>query len=144
MPKLHNKKSLIQILQRGGIPFAIMGAISALLYLQGEPADARELLIVAVMLFSIGAATLIYDIDSWLVAKKIAAHFGVMCATVYPCLLISGWFPLDNVLDALAVFGYFVTVGVAILAGFGVYYLVRRQLSMHKDKVISKEDTAEK
>lgn len=66
------------------------------------------------MAFFVGAATVIYNIDDWNFTKQSSVHFLIMLATVYPILLLSGWFAVSSVLDALIVFLYFVSVGLVI------------------------------
>lgn len=58
----------------------------------------------------------IYDYDVWSVRKKILIHTLAMFVTIYPALLISGWYEGDFgylfALGSFAIFGaIFVTVG---------------------------------
>lgn len=41
-------------------------------------------------------------------------HFLVMLVTVYPILLLSGWFTISSILDAFKIFLFFVSVSVVI------------------------------
>lgn len=114
------KQTWVQLLLRGGLPFAIMLGIAKLLEHQGKQDNAHGTFVAAFIALFIGASSLIYDIDTWSLGTKIGVHFLVMLVTVYPTLLLSGWFRVDGFTDALKVFGYFVAGGAAILA---VYFL---------------------
>ncbi|WP_368654188.1 DUF3021 domain-containing protein [Ornithinibacillus sp. 4-3] len=99
-------------LLRGGRPFIIMGAIA--LYYQGSYEDAKGTFMSSLIAFSVGAATVIYNIDHWSFPKQSGIHFLIMLVTVYPILLFSGWFEISTVFDAFKVFFYFVSVGIVI------------------------------
>ncbi|WP_246516415.1 DUF3021 family protein [Salicibibacter cibarius] len=64
--------------------------------------------------FFVGAATVIYNIDLWSFAKRSGIHFIIMLITVYPILLLSGWFTISTVLDAFQVLIFFVLVGIIL------------------------------
>lgn len=125
---LSMKELLIQLLLRGFVPFGIMMGIAGLLQHQQKYHDARGTFFSSFIVLFLGLSSLIYDIDGWSVGKKIGVHFLLMCVTVYPTLLLSGWFPLHNVTDALKVFGYFVMTGAAILAVVGLFFLIKSKL----------------
>src|SRR5699024_566855 len=100
---------------RGIVPFVIMTAITILMNYQGlDPADVRSTFIVGIIIASVAAASVIYEIEGWTLLKQSVVHFIIMLLTVYPCLLISGWFELSNFEDYLRVFGIFITVGIML------------------------------
>lgn len=101
-------------LLRGGIPLIIMGGIALLLYFQGEYSDAKGTFIASLVAFFVGAATVIYDIDHWSLTKRSIVHFLIMFVTIYPILLLSGWFSISSVSDAFKIFLFFISVGVVI------------------------------
>lgn len=105
---------VINALLRGGIPFIIMGGIALLLNSQEKYSDAKSTFFVSLIAFFVGAATVIYNIDHWSLTKQSAIHFFIMLITVYPILLLSGWFTITSVFDALKVFLIFVLVGVTL------------------------------
>jgi len=105
---------IMNALLRGAIPLIIMGGIALLLYFQGEYSDARGTFVASLIAFFIGAATVIYNIDHWSFTKQSGIHFLIMLVTVYPILLLSGWFTVSSVLDAFNIFLLFVSVGVVI------------------------------
>lgn len=67
-----------------------------------------------IIIACVGTATLIYEIKSWSITKQSIIQFLFMLVSVYPCLLLSGWFPLNSFLDALKIFGIFSFVGLFI------------------------------
>lgn len=87
---------MIQALLRGGIPLIIMGGIALLLYFQGKYTDAKGTFIASLIAFFVSAATVIYSIDHWSFTKQSVIHFFIMLLTVYPILLLSGWFTISN------------------------------------------------
>lgn len=99
---------------RGGTPLVIMSFISVILFFQGKANQAKSTFLVALILFVVGIATVIYDIDSFSLLKRSVIHFIIMLVTVYPILLISGWFPLKTFKDALFIFLYFIVVGAVV------------------------------
>ncbi|WP_207941781.1 hypothetical protein DOK78_002705 [Enterococcus sp. DIV2402] len=99
---------------RGGIPFVIMSIIAYILYLQNSITDAKGTFYAALIAFIVGFATVIYDINQWSLTKKTVIHFLLMLLTIYPILLFSGWFPLQNITDALVIFGYFLVTGAIL------------------------------
>lgn len=51
------------------------------------------------------AAIPIYDIDTWSLTKRSAAHFVLMVCTVFPLLLMSGWFSAPVAVVVFLLFG---------------------------------------
>ncbi|QQK81922.1 DUF3021 family protein [Salicibibacter cibi] len=91
-----------------------MGGIALLLYFQGRYFDAKGTFWASLIAFFVGAATVIYNIDHWSFTKRSGVHFSIMFITVYPILLLSGWFTISSTLDAFKIFLLFVSVGVVI------------------------------
>ncbi|MGQ8871711.1 DUF3021 family protein [Paenibacillus sp. TSA_86.1] len=110
-------------LLRGGIPFVIMSSIALILYYQGKYADAKGTFFASLIALFVGAATVIYNIEHWTLAKKSGVHFIVMLVTIYPILLLSGWFTINSVFDAFKVFLFFIFVGIILWSV--LYILVR-------------------
>lgn len=112
------KKSVI----RGIIPFVIMTTISIIMNYQGIDAfQVRSTFIAGLIITVVAATSVIYENDKWSIIKQTVVHFLIMLGTVFPCLLISGWFKLNNPLDYLKVFGYFLLTGIVI---FSVMYFL--------------------
>lgn len=102
------KKGII----RGLIVFLIMSGISLIMSVQGmDETQIRGTFIAGLIFTSVAIFSVIYDIKGWSFLKQSAVHFLLMAVTVFPCLLISGWFQLNKTTDYLKVFGVFLIVG---------------------------------
>ena len=100
---------------RGIIPLIIMTIISIIMKYQGiDPFRVRGTFIVGIIIASVAAASVIYEIENWSLFKQSVIHFLIMLVTVLPCLYISGWYKLNNVLDYVKVFGIFLFVGIVL------------------------------
>lgn len=107
---------------RGVIPFIIVTGISLIMNFQKiDPHQVRSTFITGLIITAVAAATVLYEIDTWTLKKQSLVHFGVMLATVFPCLLISGWFPTKSFVDVIKVLGMFLFVGVIL---WSVLYIV--------------------
>ncbi|MDO5695880.1 MAG: DUF3021 family protein [Eubacteriales bacterium] len=105
------KKAII----RGMIPLIIMTTISILMKYQGKNAfQVKSTFLVGIIVTSVAAASVIYEIESWSLLKQSVVHFGTMLVTIFPCLLVSDWFQLNNILDYIKVFGIFLFIGVVL------------------------------
>ena len=103
------KKAIV----RGIIPFVIMSAISILMNMQKiDPFQIRSTFLVGVIISVVASATVIYDIEKWSLLKQSIVHFIIMLLSVFPCLLISGWFDLNSTKDFFQVLGIFLLCGV--------------------------------
>ena len=97
---------------RGVIPFAIMSALTLIMtYQKIDPSQTQGTFLTGVIISIIAAASVIYDIEKWSLLKQSAVHFIVMIFTIFPCLLISGWYELNSFADYLKVFGIFLLCG---------------------------------
>ena len=100
---------------RGIIPFIIMTAISLMMKYQGvDVFQVKSTFLVGIIVTSVAAASVIYEIENWSLLKQTVVHFVIMLVTVFPCLLVSGWFKLNNILDYIKVFGIFLFAGVVL------------------------------
>lgn len=103
------KKSII----KGIIVFIIMTAISFIMKAQNiDPFQVRSTFFAGLISAVVVATKPIYDIEDWSLLKQSLAHFGLMLVTVYPILLVSGWFTLNSPIDYLKVFGMFLLGGI--------------------------------
>lgn len=105
---------ITKALLRGGLPFLIMAGIAVLINFQGKHSDAKGTFIASLIAFFVGAATVVYNIDHWSLTKQSGVHFLFMIVTVYPILLLSGWFTINSTMDAFKVFLLFASVGASI------------------------------
>ena len=103
-----------QAVLRGGIPLVIMSGISVALYAQGEAEDGRGTLFAALVFGVVLAASVIYDVERWTLARQTVVHFAVMIVTVLPLLFVSGWFPTRTAVDYFAIVGTFLLVGLVL------------------------------
>ena len=100
---------------RGIIPFIIMTAISLMMKYQGvDVFPVKSTFLLGIIVTSVAAASVIYEIENWSLLKQSVVHFVIMLVTVFPCLLVSGWFKLNNILDYIKVFGIFLFAGVVL------------------------------
>jgi len=100
---------------RGIIPLIIMTIISIIMKYQGiDSFQVRGTFIVGIIIALVAAASVIYEIENWSLFKQSVIHFLIMLVTVLPCLYISGWYKLNNVLDYVKVFGIFLFVGIVL------------------------------
>lgn len=112
------KKSFI----RGIIPFAIMSGISLIMKLQNfDAAQVKSTFIAGLIVSIIAAASIIYDIEAWSLKKQSLVHIILMLLTIFPLLLISGWFPINNVADFFKFLGIYALNGLVL---WSVGYLV--------------------
>lgn len=104
---------LKQAILRGVIPFIIMSVISLIMYYQKiDFSQVKSTFIVGIIVAVVAAASVIYDIEKWSLFHRSIVHFLVMVITVFPCLLISGWFELKSITDYLKIFGIFLLCGI--------------------------------
>lgn len=117
-----NKKYITQILIRGLITFAIMGGIAWSLYADGKVADGHGTLMAGLIAACLAAASVIYEVSKWSFKKQVVIHTLTMIVTVYPILLMSGWYKVENIGDALMVFIQFAAVGAVLCTLFALMF----------------------
>ena len=79
-----------------------------------DPFQVRGTFIVGIIIASVAASSVIYEIENWSLFKQSVIHFLIMLVTVLPLLYISGWYKLNSVLDYVKVFGIFLFVGIVL------------------------------
>jgi hypothetical protein len=100
---------------RAIIPFAIMTAIALMLhYGDSEPGEARSTFIVGLIIAFVAGFSVIYDVERWSLARQSAIHFGCMIVTVFPCLLLSGWFETASMAAIFRMLLIFLMVGIVL------------------------------
>ncbi|MDX8046278.1 DUF3021 family protein [Gracilibacillus sp. S3-1-1] len=99
---------------RGSIPFIIFGVMALFLYIDGDIETAQNTFIATIIFTLVSAASIIYDLDQWSVFKRSLIHFLVMLITIYPILVVSGWFEMNTISDYLVVFLLFFGVGLIL------------------------------
>ena len=114
-------------LTRAAIPFVIMTVMALSLFMfENDLETARSTFIAGLIVASVAGFSVIYDVMGWSLRKQSAVHFVSMLVSVFPCLLVSGWFETGSVPDILQIFLYFLIVGLII---WGVLYAVLGRLS---------------
>ena len=118
---------LIKGVYRGAIPLGIMLIISLSSKFQGLSDDAYAYFIYGLIIFFLGLASVIYQINQWSFLKQIIVHYLVMLMTVFPTLLLSGFYPLDSLKDLLNVYLQFNKVGIILfLTTYLISYFISR------------------
>ena len=117
------KNLILQALKRGLIPLLVMTVLSIIMGLQSvDENNIKGTLITGIIVSIIAASSVIYEIKSWPLKKQSIIHFLVMVFTVYPLLLISGWYKLSSPLDYVGVFGSFLCCGIVFwLLGYIIF-----------------------
>ena len=117
------KNLILQALKRGLIPLVIIIILSIIMVLQSvDVNNIKGTLITGIIVSIIAAASVIYEIKSWSLKKQSIIHFLVMLFTVYPLLLVSGWYKLSSPLDYIGVFGGFLCFGIVFwLLGYIIF-----------------------
>src|SRR5699024_1576064 len=125
-----NKKNVVdfiilQILYRAIIPFVVMSFISMILLLQEKNYQAKGTFITSLIILILGLSSFIYEIHTINLKQKTIIHFALMLVTIYPILLLNGWFKLNIFLDYLKVFGIFISFGIV----FWIIFLLISKLT---------------
>lgn len=117
------KNLILQALKRGLIPLLVMTVLSIIMVLQSvDENNIKGTLITGIIMSIIAAVSVIYEIKTWSLKKQSIIHFLVMLFTVYPLLLISGWYKLSSPLDYVGVFGSFLCCGIVFwLLGYIIF-----------------------
>ena len=106
------------------ISAAITAAIMITLSLFIEDATQAKSTWVAGLIVAITIAAIpIYDINKWSLIKRSVVHFLVMAASVFPLILISGWYGVPISIAVFLLFG---------VAGWTVGYIVHRMQTKRK------------
>lgn len=124
---MHLKKGLI----RGVTPFSFLIIISLLWnQFQGSSAISNTFFFYGLIAFFLGLASVIYEIEKWRFLKQIMVHYLAMLMTVFPTLLMSGFYPLDSFRDAVNVFFLFNKVGVILFLTTYIIFTWRKRAYM--------------
>ena len=117
------KNLILQALKRGLIPLLVMTVLSIIMVLQSvDENNIKGTIITGIIMSIIAAVSVIYEIKTWSLKKQSIIHFLVMLFTVYPLLLVSGWYKLSSPLDYIGVFGSFLCFGIVFwLLGYIIF-----------------------
>ena len=106
---------ILSAIIRGSIPFIIMSLLFGIMKFQRlDDFQIKSTFITGLIVTSVVAASVIYEVESWSLIKQSIIHFLIMLLTVYPCLVFSNWFPNKMALDLVKIFGLFLVVGIIL------------------------------
>jgi len=123
----------LRVLLLVGIPLVIMGGIGLLLLAEGDTANARSTFAVGVIIAAVSGASVIYQVERWSLPKQTLIHFALMAVTVFPAILLSGWFDLSTGVGWLLALGVFALSGAGLWTIFFVIFAIldRRRNRVH-------------
>lgn len=101
-----------------------MCGIGLLLLAEGDTANARSTFAVGVIIAAVSGASVIYQVERWSLPKQTLIHIALMAVTVFPAILLSGWFDLSTGVGWLLALGVFVLSGAALWTIFFVVFTV--------------------
>ena len=108
----------------------ILLIISLSYKLQGQSDDSSAYFFYGLIAFFLGLASIIYQIEQWSFLKQIFARYMAMLITVFPTLLLSGFYPLDSLKDVFDVYLQFNKVGIILfLTTYFISYFISRRNS---------------
>ncbi|SEM23281.1 Protein of unknown function [Mesobacillus persicus] len=99
---------------RGFIPLFFFLMISLWNKVQGLTETSNLFFFYGLIAFFLGVASVIYQVSKWSFKKQIFIHYIVMLITVFPTLLLSGFYPVTSVGDVLKVYLQFNQVGLIL------------------------------
>lgn len=127
---------LLKGLYRGSIPLGILLIISLSYKLQGQSEDSSVYFFYGLIAFFLGVTSVIYQIEQWSFLKQIFAHYMAMLITVFPTLLLSGFYPLDSFKDVFDVYLQFNKVGIILfLTTYFISYFASRKNSNNSTSI---------
>lgn len=121
-------KLFLKGLIRGTLPFAFMLSMYAWNNFQGRAANAKVFLFYGFMALFLGLASIIYEVKQWSFRKQIIVHYLTMLVTVFPLLLLSGYYKTGSFGAVLHVFLLFNKVGIILFVTTFIISKVRNSL----------------
>lgn len=110
-------KYLKQAIIRGIIPLVTMTVVAYSMYQQGfDSYQVKSTFLAGLIVTVVAAFSVIYEFKHWSLKKQSAIHFLAMLVTVFPCLVVSEWYPVQAPLDYLKLFAVFVATGIVLWA----------------------------
>jgi len=118
-------KLFLKGLIRGTLSCAVMLSMYAWNNFQGNADDAKAFLFYGFMALFLGLASIIYEIKQWSFRKQIIVHYLTMLITVFPMLLLSGYYKTGSFGAIFHVFLQFNKVGVILFVTTALISKVR-------------------
>ena len=87
----------------------------------------RYFLFYGFMALFLGLASIIYELKQWSFRKQIMVHYLTMLVTVFPLLLLSGYYKVGSFGAVFHVFLLFNKVGVILFVTTAIISKVRKQ-----------------
>lgn len=79
------------------------------------------------IVFFLGLTSVIYQIGHWRFSKKIIVHYGAMLMTVFPTLLLSGFYQLNSFMDIVRGYIEFNLAGILLVTlTYLIFKLVKK------------------
>lgn len=103
-------------LKRVLLLFSFMSILAILFYWFDMTNNAKASLFYGFILLFLGMASIIYEIKKWSFKKQIIIHYLIMLITIFPTLLVSGYFPLNSLQDLVRIFIRFNKTGLTLFA----------------------------
>ncbi|MCM3671855.1 DUF3021 domain-containing protein [Mesobacillus maritimus] len=103
--------------------------------LQGAVETSNVFFFYGLIAFFLGLASVIYMIKQWSFGKQIIAHYLVMLVTIFPTLLLSGFYPLNSFDDLLKVYIQFNKVGLILF--LLTYFISKSRQKYNNGRVVS-------
>ena len=82
------------------------------------------------IVFFLDLTSVIYQIGHWRFSKKIIVHYGAMLMTVFPTLLLSGFYQLNSFMDIVRGYIEFNLAGILL---FTLTYLIFKLVKKFND-----------
>lgn len=117
------RKLILQGAIRGGLVLAFMGMGLYFVAQEGDSKKFHCILGATIIAGSVSAFSVIYDYDGWSTKKKIFIHTLCMLVTVFPALMISGWYDLTSIKGYLIMIASFIVCGLVAVT---VFYLLSK------------------
>lgn len=125
---------ILKGLVRGVIPLVFLLIISLGTKLQGAVDISNAFFFYGVIAFFLGLTSVIYQINQWNFSKQIIAHYGAMLFTIFPTLLLSGFYPLNSFADLVKVYLEFNMVGIILFfSTYLLFKLIRKSNSVRTE-----------
>ncbi|WP_456270934.1 DUF3021 family protein [Bacillus sp. AK031] len=114
-------------LVRGGIPLVVLLLFCLWNKVQGSAEASNVFFYYGLIAFFLGLTSVIYQIDHWSFSKQIIAHYLSMLITVFPTLLLSGFYPLNSFSDLVKVYLEFNKAGIILFfSTYLIFNLLRK------------------
>lgn len=124
-------------LKRGLLLFSFMSILAIIFYWFDMTNNAKASLFYGVILLFLGMASIIYEIKKWSFKKQIMIHYLMMLITIFPTLLVSGYFPLNSLQDLVMIFIRFNKTGLTLFVVTFIISYIRRKYN--QTQLISKD-----